>query len=185
MRRVAIALSLSGVLLLATWVQAPAEPAREEIPLSRGALAEADQVAQATVPAARQVDEEAERLRQHLAAQTPFSEPVRNPFRFNTSEKPAPQPVPSALMRSASIDAVELNVPAAPAIVMPLLIGVAEDTVAGVVVRTAMLSLGDEMGIVKIGQPFSRFVVQAISATSVELIDVTSPNRNVTTITIR
>lgn len=88
-------------------------------------------------------------------------------------------------MRPGGNDAIELKVPESPAIAMPLLIGVAEDTVAGVVVRTAMLSMGDEMGIVKIGQPFSRFVVQAIGATSVELVDVTSPNRVVTTITIR
>lgn len=175
-------------MLLATWVQAPAAPAREDVAPSAVDVAAAEQAAQSTAPVARQIDEEAERLRQHLAAQIPFVLPARNPFSFSTvSEKPVPkgsEPFSTVPVEKGS-DPLVLNPPASPAIVVPLLVGVTEDTVDGVVSRTAVLSMGDDMAIVKIGQPFMRFVVQSISATSVELVDVTSPARTVTTINIR
>lgn len=189
MRRFAFVLSLGCVVLLATWVQAPAAPAREDVAPSWGDVAAAEQTAQSTVPVARQIDEEAERLRQHLAAQVPFILPARNPFRFNVtaSEKPMPkgsEPFSTVPVEKGS-DPLVLNPPAPPAIAVPLLVGVTEDTADGVVSRTVVLSMGDDMAIVKIGQPFARFIVQSISATSVELVDVTSPTRLVTTINIR
>ena len=66
-----------------------------------------------------------------------------------------------------------------------VLIGVTEDVNAGVVTRSAILTMGDDMAIVKTGQAFSRFIVRSIGALSVELVDFTSPNRPVSTITIR
>lgn len=187
MRRFAIALVLSFGLLLATWVQAPAAPARDEVAPSSSEVVDADQSAQSTVPAARQVDEETQRLREHLAARAPFSEPVRNPFNFSAGKKPAPkgsEPFSTVSAEKGS-DPLVLQPPASPDIAVPVLIGVTEDTVDGVVVRTAVLSMNDEMAIVKIGQPFARFSVKSIGPASVDLVDVTSPNRTVTTISIR
>ena len=180
MRRLAFALSLSGLLLLATWVQAPAGPAREITAPSAAEVELAEQAAQAIAPVARQIDQDAERLRQHLAARVPFNEPARDPFRFKKATAPRAPGAPAAPGAP-----VVLNVPPPPPVAVPLLIGVTEDVSAGVVTRTAVLSMGDDMAIVKVGQPFARFVVQSIGATSVDLIDVTSPNRAVTTIAIR
>lgn len=184
-KRVAFALALSAMLLLATWVQAPAAPARDITNPTAEETQSAEQAAQAVVPAARQVDEEADRLRMRLAAQVPFSAPARDPFRFT-----APPPVPTRTSVPVAViertpEPVVLNTPVSPAISMPTVLALTEDTVAGVVVRSAMLSMGDDTAIVKIGQTFARFQVQQISATSVELVDVTSPTRLVTTISIR
>ena len=179
MKRAAFALALSGVLLLATWVQAPAAPAREIAAPSASDVAGADQTAQSVTPVARQIDEEAARLRQHLAAEVPFTSPARDPFRFK-----GPEPVAMKSVEKGS-DPVVLKTPASPPIAMPLLIGVTEDASAGAVTRTAILSMGDDMAIVKTGQVFSRFIVRSIGALSVELVDVTSPARTVITITIR
>ena len=188
MKRVAFALALSGVLLLATWVQAPAAPARDVANPSAADMVTAEQVAQAVAPAARQVDDEAERLRQHLAAQTPFTPPVRDPFRF-TAIVPKTKSMGSEPFSTVSAEkGTELAVmrpPASPPIEMPTLLALTEDTVAGVVTRTAMLSMGDDMAIVKVGQTFARFQIQQIGATSVELVDVTSAAKTITTITIR
>jgi len=182
MRRLLLAISVSGVLLLATWVQAPAAPARDVVAPSAADVASAEQTAQSVTPVARQIDEEAERLRLRLATQTPFTAPVRDPFRFRATRGTDPFSAGSAEKEPVP---VVLRTPVSPAVVVPTLVGVTEDAVAGVVTRTAILSMGDDMAIVKIGQVFSRFVVQSIGATAVELVDVTSPNRAVTTITIR
>lgn len=181
MKRAAFALALSGVLLLATWVQAPAAPARDVAAPSAADVSSADQTAQSVAPVARQIDEEAARLRQRLAAAVPFTAPARDPFRFN---KKGSEPFSTKSVEKGS-DPVVLKTPVAPPIVVPVLVGITEDAAGGVVTRTAILSMGDDMAIVKTGQAFSRFIVQSIGALSVELVDVTSPNRTVSTIRIR
>jgi hypothetical protein len=185
MKRAAFALALSGVLLLATWVQAPAAPARDIAEPSAVDIADADQAAQAVAPVARQIDDEAARLRQHLAERLPFTPPARDPFRFRADTKrTGSEPFSSKSVEKGS-DPVGLKTPASPPIAVPVLIGVTEDMAAGVVTRTAILSMGDDMAMVKTGQAFSRFIVRSIGALSVELVDVTSPNRAVSTISIR
>lgn len=181
MKRMASALTFSGVLLLANWVQAPAAPVRDLVALGAADVADAEQAAQSLTPVARQIDQDADRLRQRLVAQVPFAEPARDPFRFKGKGS---EPF-STESREKGSDPVVLKSPASPQIVMPVLVGVIEDVVDGVANRTAVLSMGDDMAIVKIGQSFVRFVVRAIGAASVELADVTSPNRTVVTITIR
>lgn len=180
MRRVVLALLISGVLLLATWVQAPAAPARSIATPTPSEIGGAEQTVQSVAPVARQIDQEADRLRQHLAARVPFTPPARDPFRFKRGSEPF-----STDSREKGSDPVVLKIPVSPPIAVPTLIGLTEDAVGGVVVRTAVLSMGDDMAMVKPGQSFSRFVVQSIGPASVELVDVTSPNRVVTTITIR
>jgi len=182
MRRVALAVSISGILLLAAWVQAPASPVRDATGPTASEVDAADQTARSVAPVARQVDQEADRLRQHLAARVPFTPPARDPFRFKSKTGSEPFSTGS---REKGSDPVVLKIPVSPPIAVPTLIGLTEDSVGGVVTRAAVLSMGDDMAIVKPGQTFSRFVVRSIGPASVELVDVTSPTQTVTTITIR
>jgi len=186
MRRWLLVVGAGGVLLLANWVQAPAAPARSFAAPSAADVASAEQAAQSVDPVARQIDQDAERLRQRLAERAPFAEPVRNPFRFNgTKSVPkGSEPFSTRSVEKGS-DPVVLKTPAPPLVEMPTLIGLTEDTAAGVVTRTAVLTMGDDMAIVKVGQTFSRFIVQGIGLTSVELVDVTSPARIVVVLVIR
>ena len=179
MRRVALAVSISGVLLLAAWVQAPASTSREITGPTASEIDAAEQAAQSVAPVTRQVDEEADRLRQRLAARVPFTPPARDPFRFKS--KTGSEPFSTDSREKGSDPVISAPLPVA----VPTLVGLTEDTVDGVVVRTAVLSMGDDLAIVKAGQAFSRFVVRSIGPASVELVDVTSPNKTVTTITIR
>lgn len=186
LRRLAPALMLALVLLLAAQLQSPAGPAWELAPLSAGAVEMAEQTSQAVAPVARQVEEEAERLRQHLAERARFVAPARDPFRFSgPAKRPAPQtdrPEPSAFVPAMIV----ARAPDSPPILLPTLIALTEDAGPdGVVVRTAVLAMGDDMAMVKTGQTFSRFQVQSIGATSVELVDVTSPTKAVTIVSIR
>ena len=185
MKRIAFALVISGVLLLATWVQAPASTNRDLPMLSTADFAEIEQAVQAAAPVTRQIDEEAARLRMRLSVDTPAPTPSRDPFRFKT---PTPVAVasrergPEAVVPAAAPAAI---VPSAPVVIGPTLVGITEDVVGGITTRTAVLSMGDDLAMVKIGQSFARFVVQSISATSVALVDTTSPTRSISTITIR
>jgi hypothetical protein len=184
MPRVTTAVLLSGVLLAAAWVQAPAAPGRESPAPSAIEIAAVEQTAQSVGPAVREIDEEAERLRQHLAARLPFNRPVRDPFRFKGVRPIAPE-TSRRSSRVQNIEPVDLKPPAPPPIAVPTLIGVTEDVVNGVLTRTAVLSMDDDMAMVKIGQSFSRFIVKSIGPTSVELIDITTPSKIVSTVTIR
>lgn len=186
MRRLLLVVVAGGVLLLANWVQAPAAPARSVAAPSAADVASAEQTAQSVDPVARQIDQEAERLRQRLAERAPFAEPVRNPFRFNgTKSVPkGSEPFSTKSVEKGS-DPLVLKAPAPPPIEMPTLIGLTEDTAAGVETRSAVLTMGDEMAVVKVGQTFSRFIVQSIGLTSVELVDVTSPSRLAVVLVIR
>jgi len=187
MRRLALAFSTSGVLLLATWVQAPAAPVRDASVPSATDVASAEQSAQAVAPVARQIDAEADRLGQRLSVRVAAPTPARDPFRFAVSERRVPtgsEPFSTGSVEKGS-DPVALNALVPAVVVVPVLIGVTEDVVGGVVVRTAALTMGDDMAVVKIGQMFSRFLVESISATSAVLVDVTSPSRAVSLVSIR
>lgn len=185
MKRIAFALALSGVLLLATWVQAPASTTPDVAAPSAADITAIEQAVQATLPVARQIDEEAARLRQRLTTETTAPTPSRDPFRFKAAP-PAPSPVrqktPDAAVPAVAAPSLP---PAPPPVLLPALIGITEDATAGVMTRTAVLSMGDDMAMVKIGGTFARFVIQSISATSVEIVDVSSPARTISLLTIR
>ena len=130
-------------------------PVRPLPPQSQEAL-ELDSVA-------ADVQSQASRLRDRLAAAPAVRPSVRNPFAFAEVEpvrsKPAPQataPPPAFLQQLIS----EPNL---------VLLGVAEEGS----VRTAMIGLGDELLMATEGQPVtSRYRVSKVGADSVELIDL-------------
>ncbi len=186
MNRVAYALGLSGVLLLATWVQAPASPTSEVMPPSAAAVAALDQAVSASSQVARDIDQEAERLRQRLSQEIPAPAPSRDPFRFRVAEPPAPAKTSAKVPSPEKLPAPSPNAaPPAPVVLMPTLIGITEETANGVVTRSAVLSMGDDMAIVKAGQTFARFIVQTIGPSSVEIVDATNPARSISVLTLR
>lgn len=187
MRKVLLLPIVGVALLLVSRVPSPAEPAGELPMLSAAQVELAEQNAQSVTPVARQIDQEAERLRQRLAQQVPFDEPARDPFRFTTRSTPklgTPKLVPVA-KESDEVQPVVLNIPKPPAILVPTLIALTADEVGGAVVRTAVLSMNDEIAIVKVGQAFDRFQITSITADAVELVDITSPTKASTTLTIK
>jgi hypothetical protein len=81
---------------------------------------------------------------------------------------------------------VEANVPPpAPALMLPTLVAITSDARDGGLFRTAVLSMDDEMKIVKPGQLFDRFIVEAIGPESVRIVDITSPTRATFVVAIR
>ena len=186
LRRSAPALWLALVLVLAARLQSPAESAWSVAPLSADDSERAEQTTQAITPVARQVDQDAERLRQRLAEQSRFVAPARNPFRFSGPAAPPPANGAGRVATDFVAATIVPRAPEPPPILVPTLVALTEDVGPdGAVVRTAVLSMGDDMAIVKTGQTFSRFQVQSISATTVELVDVTSPAKTVTIVSIR
>lgn len=95
---------------------------------------------------------------------------ARNLFHFVVP----PRPAPVALVVNRASDASE---PAPP---LPLkLIGVAEDTAAGGLIRTAIISAPDRVYVVKEGERVTpRYVVARISSEVVELQDLSNIRSN-------
>lgn len=186
-------LGLTGgvVLLVASVVRSPARPAWEMAPLSPAELAVAEQTSQAVTPVVGQIDREADRLRQRLADAADFAAPARDPFRFRTrtDTKPATRSglIAAPPRSEMSPDLLGgLRPPAPPPIAAPTVIALTEDAgAAGAVTRTAMIAMGEVTAIVKVGDTFDRFRIVGITPTGVELVDLTSTDRIVTTISIR
>ena len=118
---------------------------------------------------AEDVQAQAGRLRERLAAAPAPQQPARNPFAF------APKPMRAARSAAAA--------PAPPAPLPPIvsepvlaLIGLAEDDSPEGPVRTAIISTeSGELFLVKAGELIgARYRVQRIGADAVELIDLTT-----------
>jgi hypothetical protein len=113
----------------------------------------------------------ATRLRARIEAAAAPAPPARNPFRFGStpparSAAPAPAPLPPAPLPES------VPAPSAPPLA---LIGVAEQTIDGQVVRTAILSMGKDLYYVKTGERAgSAYEVVAIDAEGVEVKDLVS-----------
>jgi hypothetical protein len=73
--------------------------------------------------------------------------------------------------------------PVSPA--LPTLVAITSDGAGDALILTAALAMGDEVKLVRVGQPFDRFIVDAIGVDSVRLVDSTSPTRATFTIAIR
>jgi hypothetical protein len=119
---------------------------------------------------AEEVQAQAGRLRDRLAAAPAPQQPARNPFAF------AQKPVRAA--RSAAAAPSSAPAPLQPIVTEPVLalIGLAEDESPEGPVRTAIISTGTgELFFVKAGELIgARYRVQRIGADALELIDLTT-----------
>jgi hypothetical protein len=146
----------------------------------------ADQTSQAVTPLTSEIDAQAARLRARLAQPPPKPQPDRNPFRFGKGTYPISTEKAEKGTYPKPAKSVEKGyVPVAPAIAMPTLVAITSDARDGGLMRTAVLSINDEIKIVRPGQMFDRFLVEAIGPDSVRLVDITSPTRATFIIPIR
>jgi hypothetical protein len=149
---------ISGAGILATWFfsMPPASvPARTVAPAMRVAP---------TVATKIDIEKEAARLQVHRVDGPRYTEPSRNPFRFNARRAPAPAPVEV--------------VPVAPPPVLPpppprvTLDGVAADTMDAQSQRTAILHTDTGVVLAKEGDEVVGYRVQKIAADAVELVKI-------------
>ena len=160
MKRLSAIVIFAGAVLVSTHILAPAAP-----PPAPAALTSADLAAIAqTAPVVEQVDTQVDRLRERLAAPPAYPQPLRDPFRFGQRTEP-PRPKP------ASAPAAIVELPAAPAPALPRLIAIATNMTDGSPVRSAVLSAGDDVQVVKTGDTYGKFLVRTIGADAVELTD--------------
>lgn len=188
MKRVAGILAVGGGLILIFWVTSPAARTPAAAPeLSAADLALADQAAQAIPPIASQVDEQAARLRARLAEPPQKPQPTRNPFRFKGTEVFSTEKHRrgTGVLSPKSVENTPVPFVSAPAISLPAVVAITADARDGGLMRTAVLSMHDEMKNVRPGQAFDRFVVEAIGPDSVRLVDITSPTRATFVVAIR
>lgn len=190
MKRATFALAIGGVLLLISWVTAPAALTPAPVaPLSETEINRIEQAAQAVVPVTAQVDDQAAKLRARLAQPPPEPNPTRNPFQFGRGTVPRTGTVPVQEDRNRNRDAEspagDSGTKTGTVPILPTLVAIMADEQDGTVIRNAALAMGDDITVVRIGQSFDRFVVDAIATDWVRLIDTTSPTRATFTIAIR
>jgi hypothetical protein len=153
------ALASAGVTALATWLTST--PPRQPPAAARRQASAASRAARAP-----DIIHEAERLRARVPAAAGYHAPTRNPFRFarveeSGGDRPASPPPVEDLPPAAIPQTPTLRV---------TLSGIAENTVAGDVVRTAVISTPDDVLLVKEGDSVAgQYRVTRITADSVEL----------------
>ena len=157
MSRVAGLLYLGGVIVLASWVWAPAAPVSPPPPATTSTKLDQS----GTVVA--EVNAEVDRLRERLAVPPQLPPPARDPFRYGERHEPRRPLAPPVEAPAAPAE------PPAPR--LPLLVAIAANTTDGVVTRTAVLAEGDGVRLVKAGDQIGRFVVRSVSADAAELFD--------------
>jgi hypothetical protein len=114
---------------------------------------------------------EIDKLHEHLRPSAVPRQPGRNLFTFAAREVPRAAPAPAlAEVKPALSEAASIR-PPAPALKLS---GIAEDEVAGATVRTAIISGGGQLYLVKEGESVTaRYRVAKISSDVVELSDLT------------
>ncbi len=149
---------VSGAGLIGTYfLSTPATP-EPGAPVSRRVVAE-------QVRAAGDIQELAVRLQARVRAEVAFREPARNPFRF--SPRPTPREAAPASVVAAPAAAVA---PAPPALPFLALIGVAADDVEGVTQRTAIISTGQSVLLVRDGDAVGAgYTVRRVEEGAVDL----------------
>lgn len=152
MHRVAPVLLIAGVVLLATWVVAPAAPSPS--PLPARAEAPADQ----TAPLVAEMAAQTERMRTRLEGPQSFPPPERNPFTFGARREVTP-----ARPRSP-VTEPEAPPPAPPAPVLPKLLAVVSNNAEGGISLQAVFSVGDDVKVLKAGDAIGIFLVRSITA---------------------
>jgi hypothetical protein len=142
------------------------------VPPVQHATVPAEQMAATTgaSDASEEIVREAEQLAARLHPNIAYQEPSRNPFRFTQRVRPA-----TAQPRASEPEIFDEPLTEAPQ--MPSLrvslTGIAEDTIGGATVRTAVLSTPDDVLLVKEGEMVAgQYKVTAITGTSVELTRV-------------
>ena len=162
MSRTRAAAYLVGGILLAAWLASAAgvtmRPRAVPLPRRSPEAIQLDAVAS-------DVQSQAARLRERLAAAPALPAPVRNPFAFAEREVPPPPPKPQPVTETP---AFIQRLIAEPELV---LLGVAQEGA----VRTAMIQSGDELLMVTEGQGVTaRYRVAKVGADAVELLDLTT-----------
>jgi hypothetical protein len=149
---------ISGAGILATWffsMPPTVAPARAVAPAARVPQASTSQI---------DIAKEAARLQVHRVEEPRYTEPSRNPFRFNARREPARATVGVA--------------PAPPPVVLPppppriTLDGVAADTMDAQSQRTAILNTDAGVVLAKEGDEVAGYRVQKIAADAVELVKI-------------
>jgi len=149
---------LVGALLLAAWLASAAgvgRPPFQGVPRRSAESVQLDTVA-------LNVQSQASRLRQRLAAAPALQAPIRNPFTFAAREPVATPARPRTLAPPAA---------AGPPLPEPelVLLGVAEQGST----RTAMIGSGDELLMAAEGQTLAgRYRVAKVGADAIELVDL-------------
>ena len=146
---------LGGAVLLLVWQVSPATSSPKAAPSAL--LTSLEQ----TGPVVSEVNMQVDQLRGRLQQVKPYPEPSRDPFNFGTRavRKPAsPPPAPAAI-----------EMPAAP--VLPELVAIIGDAKRE---RRAVLSAGDDVRFVKVGEATGVFVVQSLTADAMVVVDQTT-----------
>jgi len=157
MNRVALALLLSGVALLASWAVAPAAPIAP--PDTAAAIAAIDQSA----PVVDEMNQQVDRLRERLANPQKFPPPQRNPFDFGRRPEPR-RPVAPVV----ETPAVPVEPPPPP---LPRLLAIVLNTVDGAATHSGVFSNGDDVNILKAGDTIGRYVVRSVTSDGAELVE--------------
>lgn len=157
MHRFAVILLVGGVVLLVSWIAAPAAP-------NSAGPAAADPAAPDQSAVVAEVNAQVERLRKQLSTPAPYPPPVRNPFRF--SGRPEPRRIAPKETAAPPVE------PPAPS--LPALLAITATSIDGTLVRTGVLRVDDDVKIVKAGDTIGSLVVRSVEADAIELLDPTT-----------
>jgi hypothetical protein len=149
---------ISGAGILATWffsMPPTSVPARAVVPAAR---------APQTSPSKIDIEKEAARLQVHRVETPQFTQPSRNPFRFNARAEP-----PRATAGVAAVAPPPVLPPPPPRITLD---GVAADTMDAQSQRTAILNTDRGVVLAKEGDEVAGYRVQKIAADAVELVKI-------------
>ena len=161
MKRFGAIVLFAGAVLASTYILTPAAAPPSPPAVSASDLAA---IAQAK-PVVDAVDAQVDRLRERLTNPPDYPQPVRDPFRFGARpEPPRPKPTVSPALTDRAV-----VVPPPPA--LPKLVAIATSVVDGALVRTAVLSVGDDLQIVKAGETYQKFSIRTIGIDVVEIVE--------------
>lgn len=152
MHRIAPILLVAGVVLLATWVGAPAAPSPSPPP------ARAEAAVDQTAPLVADVAAQTERMRTRLEGPQSFPPPERNPFTFGARREATPA------RPRGPVAEPDAPPPAPPAPELPKLLAVVTNNAEGGVSLQAVFSVGDDVKVLKAGDAIGVFLVRSITA---------------------
>jgi len=154
----------SGATVLAGWL-ASAPPSSAP----GGAASTAPQRPGAASETSSDIEVQAMRLQARAPAERRFTEPRRNPFRFDGRPSTASTPREAAALESREPEQPAIVEPARPVVSVA---GIAEDQVDGRIQRTAVLSSPAGVLLVREGEEvLGRYRVARIESEAVELVE--------------